>query len=45
MGIARTNAGEGWSDEDESTSEEQVQMYPNIRKITGEYLMREITLK
>ena len=36
---------EGWSDEDEEMSDEQVQMYPNIRKITGEYLMREITLK
>jgi len=32
---------EGWSDDDEQLSDEQVQMYPNIRKITGEYLMRE----
>jgi hypothetical protein len=32
-------------DSDKETSDEQVQMYPNIRKITGEYLLREITLK
>ena len=36
---------EGWSDDNEAVSDEQVQMYPSIRKITGEYLVREITLK
>ena len=36
---------EGWSDDNEALSDEQVEMYPSIRKITGEYLMREITLK
>jgi hypothetical protein len=35
----------GWSDAQEEVTDEQVQMYPSIRKITGEYLMREITLK
>ena len=35
----------GWSEEDQDQNEEQVQMYPSIRKINGEYLMREITIK
>lgn len=35
----------GWTDENEELSDEQVQMYPNIRKINGQYLLRKVTLK
>lgn len=35
----------GWTDENEELSEEQVQMYPSIRKINGQYLLRKVTLK
>ena len=35
----------GFTEEDDAVSDEQVEMYPSIRTITGEYLMREITLK
>jgi len=34
-----------WSDENQATTDEIVPTYPDIRTITGEYLMREITLK
>lgn len=40
-----TNACQAGAIPAEETSEEQVQMYPTIRTITGEYLLREITLK
>ena len=34
-----------WSEEDEKKSEAVSMTYPNIRTITGEYLMREVTFK
>ena len=34
-----------WGEENEAISDEIVPTYPNIRTITGEYLMREIKLK
>jgi hypothetical protein len=34
-----------WSEENQAVSDEVVPTYPGIRTITGEYLMREITLK
>lgn len=34
-----------WSDENQAITDEIVPTYPDIRTITGEYLMREITLK
>jgi hypothetical protein len=34
-----------WGDENEAINDEIVPTYPGIRTITGEYLMREITLK
>ena len=34
-----------WSEENQATSEEIVPTYKGIREITGEYLMREITIK
>ena len=34
-----------WSEENQATSDEIVPTYKGIRVITGEYLMREITLK
>lgn len=34
-----------WSEEQQATSDEIVPTYKGIRVITGEYLMREITLK
>ncbi len=34
-----------WGEENRTITEEVVETYPEIRKITGEYLMREITLK
>ena len=36
---------EGWSDDNQAITDEIVPTYPDIRTITGEYLMREITLK
>ncbi len=34
-----------WSEEQEERSEKLVQDYPSMREITGDYLMREITMK
>jgi len=34
-----------WGEENQKKSDEIVVTYPDIREITGEYLMREITLK
>ena len=34
-----------WSDANQAITDEIVPTYPDIRTITGEYLMREITLK
>jgi hypothetical protein len=34
-----------WGDENQATNDEIVPTYPGIRTITGEYLIREITLK
>jgi hypothetical protein len=34
-----------WSDENQAVTDEIVPTYPDIRTITGEYLLREITLK
>ena len=34
-----------WADKHKETTDEIVPTYPNMRKITGEYLMREITFK
>ena len=34
-----------WGEENEAITDEIVPTYPNIRKIVGEYYMREITLK
>ena len=34
-----------WGEENEKINEEIVPTYPNIRTITGEYLMRKITMK
>ena len=34
-----------WSEESQKKSDEVVKTYPNIRTITGEYLMREVTFK
>ena len=34
-----------WSEESQKKSEEVVMTYPNIRTITGEYLLREVTFK
>jgi hypothetical protein len=34
-----------WTEENQAVSDEIVPTYPGIRTITGEYLMREITLK
>jgi len=36
---------EAWGEENQAINDEVVPTYPNIRTITGEYLMREITLK
>ena len=36
---------EAWGEENQQMTEEMVETYPDIRKITGEYLMREIKLK
>ncbi len=36
---------EKWADDHQSITDEIVPTYPDIRTITGEYLMREITLK
>ena len=36
---------ENWSEENQKLSDKIVVTYPDIRKITGEYLMREITFK
>jgi hypothetical protein len=34
-----------WSEENQATSDKIVPTYKGIREITGEYLMREITIK
>ena len=34
-----------WGEENEKRTEEIVQTYPGIREITGEYLMRKVTIK
>ena len=34
-----------WGEENEKRTEQIVQTYPEIREITGEYLMRKITIK
>ncbi len=34
-----------WGEENQKKSDEIVQTYPDVRTITGEYLMREITFK
>jgi hypothetical protein len=34
-----------WGEENQSINDEAVPTYPDIRTITGEYLMREITIK
>ena len=34
-----------WGTENEEKTDEIVQTYPDIREITGEYLLREITIK
>lgn len=34
-----------WGEDNKKTTDKIVQTYPDIREITGEYLMREITLK
>ena len=34
-----------WGEENAKKSEQVVKTYPNIRTITGEYLMREVTFK
>ena len=34
-----------WGEENQKRSDEIVMTYPDIRKITGEYYMREVTLK
>jgi hypothetical protein len=34
-----------WSEESQKKSDEVVKTYPNIRTITGEYLVREVTFK
>ena len=34
-----------WGEENEKRTEQIVQTYPGIREITGEYLMRKITIK
>ena len=34
-----------WGEENEKRTEKIVQTYPEIREITGEYLMRKITIK
>lgn len=34
-----------WSEEQQERSEKLVQDYPSMREITGDYLMREITMK
>lgn len=34
-----------WSEESQKKSDEVVKTYPNIRNITGEYMMREVTFK
>ena len=34
-----------WADDHQAITDEIVPTYPDIRTITGEYLMREITLK
>lgn len=35
----------GWGEANQEKSDKIVQTYPDIREITGEYLMREITIK
>ena len=34
-----------WGEENEKRTEQIVQTYPDIRTITGEYLLRKITIK
>ena len=34
-----------WGEENQKKSDQVVKTYPNIRTITGEYLMREVTFK
>ena len=34
-----------WSEESQKKSDEVVKTYPDIRTITGEYLVREVTFK
>ena len=36
---------EAWGDENQAINDEIVPTYPDIRTISGEYLMREITIK
>jgi hypothetical protein len=34
-----------WGEENQKKSDQIVQTYPDIREITGEYMMRKITFK